>query len=105
MASVVSRCLDWPCILGLTLAPRVISRCLKNHQSQRTWATLLLAGVVIGGLATAVRSVTGRTRLSAAVTQGWYDPRQKGRWLMRVSAYNETWLPADNPFAESPRHS
>ncbi len=49
---------------------------------------MVLACLVSGMTATAIRSVTGRTRPSAAVPQGWYGVRNGSHWLVGDHDFN-----------------
>ena len=88
LASFISHWMDWPWVLGVLLVAILVAQGLRNLPARRQLTALLLAGAVIGVSATLIRCVTGRTRPSAPVAQGWYGPRHEGRWLLGVRDYN-----------------
>jgi membrane-associated phospholipid phosphatase len=88
LGSFLSHWMDWPWVLGTLLLGALFCHWRGHHDSRRFWIALLLAAGIAGGSATVLRSVIGRTRPSANVTQGWYGPRAEGRWLVGVRDYN-----------------
>lgn len=88
VGSFLSHWMDWPWVLGTLLLGALVCQWRGHHCSRRFWFALLLAAGIAGGSATVLRSVIGRTRPSANVTQGWYGPRAGGRWLVGVRDYN-----------------
>lgn len=88
LASFISHWMDWPWVLGGVGVAILVAQVSRNFPVRRHLTALLLAGAVIGVSATLIRCVTGRTRPSAPVAQGWYGPRHEGRWLLGVRDYN-----------------
>ncbi len=88
IAGRLGSALDWPWALGFALFVALGALLTGNRPMRRTWTAVLVAGAVIGITATAVRSVTGRTRPGAAAEQGWHGPYHEGRWLVGVRDHN-----------------
>lgn len=88
IAGRLSSALDWPWVLGFAGVVAIVAHLAGNPQMRRTWTAVLVAGAIIGITATAVRSVTGRTRPGALVEQGWHGLRHEGRWLFGAHAFN-----------------
>ncbi len=88
IAGFLSRWMDWPWVFAVLGAGALVSQFRGDRGSRRFYLALLLAAGIAGGSATLIRSVTGRTRPSATVTQGWYGLRSEGRWLIGVRDYN-----------------
>jgi membrane-associated phospholipid phosphatase len=61
-------------------------------RKSRRWKTLAigmaLSCLLTGMTSTAIRSVSGRTRPGAEVTQGWYGVRNNSQWLIGNRDYN-----------------
>jgi membrane-associated phospholipid phosphatase len=88
IAGFLSHWMDWPWVFAVLGAGALVSQFRGDCSSRRFYLALLLAAGIAGGSATLIRSLTGRTRPSANVTQGWYGPRSEGRWLVGVRDYN-----------------
>lgn len=88
IAGFLSQWMDWPWVFAILGTGALVSQFRGDGSSRRFWLALLLAAGIAGGSATLIRSLTGRTRPSATVTQGWYGPRANGRWLVGVRDYN-----------------
>ena len=88
LANSISRWMDWPWVLGALLLATLAAHGRGAVAARQTLLSLLLAGAVVGGSATRIRSTTGRTRPSAPVAQGWYGPRVNGKWLIGRRDYN-----------------
>lgn len=77
---------------GVCLIPLMVVGALwfdrkERKRTARTLTVMLLSGLVAGLAGTALRSIIGRTRPEVAVEQGWFGPRQEGRWLVGRHAY------------------
>lgn len=88
IAHDVSKFGDWPYLLLAGLAVAMCGRFLRRPMLARLGVALALSSCLAGLAATAIRSVTGRTRPSATVAQGWYGIRHDSQWLVGKYDYN-----------------
>lgn len=88
IANAISRWMDWPWVLGVTALGALVAHFRRAAVPRKGLLSLLIAGALIGGSATLIRSTTGRTRPSAPVSQGWFGPRANGEWLIGRRDYN-----------------
>lgn len=87
-ARICSRFFAWHWLMlgagaGLLFAPRA-----RRRDWMRLLCVMMVAASLAGLSADVLRGITGRTRPSARVTQGWYGVRSDGRWLVFNHAYN-----------------
>ena len=81
---------DWPQLIVGGLLAALIARQLRNPVWTRILVTAVISAALAGVLATACRSITGRTRPDAdsAIAPGWYGPYHNGQCLIGVHSYN-----------------
>ena len=59
----------------------------RRHAHARWMLAMVLAGSIAGLTGTVLRSLIGRARPMAHVTQGWHGPRVDGHWVLGKHAY------------------
>jgi membrane-associated phospholipid phosphatase len=87
-ARFISRYFDWPFMLMYAVVPLTAGFLCCSPKWKRIGLALLLASCLAGGISTAIRSTTGRTRPNADVPQGWYGVRYGSHWTIGDSKFN-----------------
>jgi undecaprenyl-diphosphatase len=75
-------------VLGAGVLGFAVARWFRRRDWQRLGVIAILSTALGGGSATVVRGLTGRTRPSNPVEQGWFGPYHNGQWLVGRHAYN-----------------
>ena len=87
-AKLCSRYSSWPWLMLVALIALLFAWLKKRRDWLRMLCVMMLAASVAGLTADLLRGVTGRTRPSAAVPQGFYGVRNDSQWLITKYAYN-----------------
>jgi membrane-associated phospholipid phosphatase len=88
VAHTVSKYGDWPFLVAIGILVLAFGPMLGRPAITRLGLALALCACLGGLSATVIRSVTGRTRPSAKVPQGWYGIRHDSQWLIGQYQYN-----------------
>jgi len=88
VAHNISKFGDWPFLLLAGVAVWAGGRFSRRSALAKLGLALALSSCLAGLAATTIRSVTGRTRPSATVAQGWYGIRHDSQWLVGKYDYN-----------------
>lgn len=88
VAHDISKFGDWPYLLAAGLAVWAAGKFSRRATLAKLGLALALSSCLAGFTATAIRSVTGRTRPSATEAQGWYGIRHNSQWLVGKYDYN-----------------
>jgi membrane-associated phospholipid phosphatase len=88
LASFVSRYADWPFLILYALIVFVVGLVRKSDRIKTIAIAIGLSCFLTGMTATAIRSVTGRTRPSATAPQGFYGLRSNSQWLVGNHDFN-----------------
>jgi membrane-associated phospholipid phosphatase len=85
---MVSKYGDLGYLLLVALIIFVLGGIFRHRMATKLAIALVLSSCLAGVVTTTIRSVTGRTRPSANVAQGWYGIRHDSRWLVGKYQFN-----------------
>jgi membrane-associated phospholipid phosphatase len=88
VAGIVSKYGDLDYLLLVCLIILVWGLVFRHRMTIKLAIALALCSSLAGIVTTTIRSLTGRTRPSANVAQGWYGIRHDSQWLVGKYQYN-----------------
>jgi len=83
-----SRYLAWPWLMLGAGGGLLVAWLRSRRDWVRVLCAMMIAASLAGVSADLLRGMTGRTRPSAQVPQGWYGVRSGSQWLIIKHAYN-----------------
>lgn len=87
-AVFISRYADWPFLILYAILIFAGAFAFANNRLMTVALAMGVSCGICGTTATIIRSITGRTRPSAHIAQGWYGAFHNSRWLIGNHDFN-----------------